>query len=68
MTFVPIYLPDGEQFTVEWYISDGKATGVESIRESWVPHRVGPTRDTGFGRWTPKQMAVVVGKNGPRPS
>jgi hypothetical protein len=43
-----IYTPDGEPIQVEWYISDGKATGVEAIRTSWMARPVGPPKTTGF--------------------
>jgi hypothetical protein len=42
VSYIPIYLPDGERFSVEWYISDGKATGV------WVEHRVEQKKQVGF--------------------
>ena len=44
-----IYTPDGEPIQVEWYISDGKATGVEAIRTGWIAKRVDPpAAPTGF--------------------
>jgi hypothetical protein len=44
-----IYTPDGEPITVEWYISDGKATGVEAIRTTWIAKPVYPKQPaTGF--------------------
>ena len=44
-----IYTPDGEPIQVEWYISDGKAVGVEAIRTGWVAKPVDPpAAPTGF--------------------
>lgn len=44
-----IYTPDGEPIQVEWYISDGRAVGVEAIRTGWIARPVGPPKRTGFG-------------------
>jgi hypothetical protein len=46
-----IYTPDGEPIQVEWYVSDGKAAGVEAIRTTWIARPVGPQRELGFGAW-----------------
>ena len=43
-------MPDEEQISVEWYITDKtKLGGVEAVRESWVPRAVGPARMIGYG-------------------
>lgn len=44
-----IYTPDGEPIQVEWYISDGKAVGVERISGGWVAKPVDPKPVSGFG-------------------
>lgn len=44
-----IYTPDGEPISVEWYISDGKAVGVERISSTWAARPVDPKLPpTGF--------------------
>lgn len=43
-----IYTPDGEPISVEWYISDGKAVGVERISTSWIAVPVMPKDAAGF--------------------
>ena len=44
-----IYRPDGEPISVEWYISDGKAVGVERISGNWIAQPVKPKPPAGFG-------------------
>lgn len=44
-----IYTPDGEPITVQWYISDSKAVGVESITNTWIARPVSPKPAPGFG-------------------
>ena len=33
---------------VEWYLSESKAAGVESMTDDWVPYEIGRERPTGF--------------------
>ncbi len=54
-----IWIPDGEQVEVEWYTSEGKAVGVEGMRDHWVAHRVEPKRETGFQ--PPRDVAYFQG-------
>ncbi len=44
-----LWLPDGMSCRVEWYLSDGRAAGVESVSDDWVPHQVGRRRPVGYG-------------------
>lgn len=43
-----IYTPDGEPVHIEWYISDGKPVGVQSISGGWIARPVDPPQPTGF--------------------
>lgn len=51
MTAAPpiLWLPDGQSCHVKWYLSDGRAVGVQGIADDWLPHRVGPSRTVGYG-------------------
>jgi hypothetical protein len=51
-----VWVPDGMACRIEWYLSDSKAVGVQSITDDWVPRDVGEPRRAGFkNAWDPER-------------
>lgn len=48
-----LWLPDGLSVRVEWYVSNGRATGVQSIADDWIPRDVPFRKPAGFERIDP---------------
>lgn len=51
-----IWLPEDQNtVAVDWYVSEGKAVGINTVTEQFVRRSIAPPKQTGFTPWSPHQ-------------